>query len=322
MIENLVLFLIGLVLLYAGAEFLVRGSSKLALLMRIRPIVVGLTVVAFGTSFPEFLTSMVAAWQDKIDVAVGNIIGSNIANICLILGISGMITPIVISPGTVRKELYWMLGSSILFWLFSYGGIIGHLEGIILLSGIFVFTFFLIKSGSEDRYTPNEEELTRISSGRTDKLPRKTRFLIYISMTIIGILLLMAGSNLLVTSSVYIARIIGVSEMVIGLSLVAFGTSLPELATAIISIIRRESEILVGNVVGSNIFNLLFVGGSLATFFSTPIKEHTIFMDLPIMLIISATLIPIILLSKKISRLTGIFFFGVYLLYMFYIFMQ
>jgi cation:H+ antiporter len=226
MFANIILFILGLILLYIGAEFLVRGSSRLALLARIPPIIIGLTVVAFGTSFPEFVTSMVAAWQDKIDLAIGNIVGSNIANICLILGISGIIIPITIDPTTVKKELYWMMAASILFWIFGLGGTINHLEGAVLFAGIFAFTLIMIRN--------------------------------YLAMTVGGIILLMFGSNWLIESATNIARALGVSDVVIGLSLVAFGTSLPELATAIIAIVRKENEILLGNIVGSNIFNILF----------------------------------------------------------------
>ena len=267
MLGNIFLFIIGLILLYVGAEFLVRGSSRLALLFRISPIVIGLTVVAFGTSFPEFVTSMVAAWQDKIDLAIGNIIGSNIANICLILGISGLIIPVAIDTKTVQKELYWMIISSVLFWIFGFNGTINHIEGSILFAGIIVFTLIMVRISLKERETNEKEISFDHELKKIHRLPIPIRFSIYTVMTIGGVVLLMFGSDLLIKSATYIARAIGVSEVVIGLSLVAFGTSLPELATAIIAIMRRENEILVGNIVGSNIFNILFVGGALSAFF-------------------------------------------------------
>jgi cation:H+ antiporter len=321
MIENIALFAFGLFLLYAGAELLVRGSSRMALLARIQPIIVGLTVVAFGTSFPEFLTSIVAAWQDKIDIAIGNIIGSNIANICLILGASGLILPLNIEVNLVKKEMYWMITASILFWLFSLGGSINHWEGTILFCGIIVFTAFLIRSGLKEREHKQDDGEISPESAKLKNLPVAVRLLVYFLMTLVGIAILVTGSDLLIESATYIARAVGVSELVIGLSLVAFGTSLPELATAIIAIIKKENEILIGNIIGSNIFNLLFVGGFLSTFFSAPIKPRVMSVDIPIMLVISLLLIPIIFISKKISRSTGMFLLTVYVTYIIYVFM-
>ena len=322
MLGNIFLFIIGLILLYMGAEFLVRGSSRLALLFRISPIVIGLTVVAFGTSFPEFITSMVAAWQDKIDLAIGNIVGSNIANICLILGISGLVIPIAIDTKTVKKELYWMMAASVLFWIFGMGGTINHIEGAVLFSGIIVFTLIMIRTSLKERQNNKDEITFTHELKKIHRLPLPARFTIYSIMTIGGILLLMFGSDLLIKSATYIARALGVSEVVIGLSLVAFGTSLPELATAIIAIIRKENEILVGNIVGSNIFNILFVGGVLSAFFTAPINQRISTIDTPIMLVISLFLVVLVLVRKRISHLTGFFLFIIYIIYIIFTFLN
>jgi cation:H+ antiporter len=322
MLGNIFFFIIGLILLYMGAEFLVRGSSRLALLFRISPIVIGLTVVAFGTSFPEFITSMVAAWQDKIDLAIGNIVGSNIANICLILGISGLVIPITIDTKTVKKELYWMMAASVLFWIFGMGGTINHIEGAVLFSGIIVFTLIMIRTSLKERQNNKDEITFTHELKKIHRLPLPARFIIYSIMTIGGILLLMFGSDLLIKSATYIARALGVSEVVIGLSLVAFGTSLPELATAIIAIIRKENEILVGNIVGSNIFNILFVGGVLSAFFTAPINQRISTIDTPIMLVISLFLVVLVLVRKRISHLTGFFLFIIYIIYIIFTFLN
>jgi cation:H+ antiporter len=233
MYANIILFVFGLILLYIGAEFLVRGSSRLALLARISPIVIGLTVVAFGTSFPEFVTSIVAALQNKIDLAVGNIVGSNIANICLILGVSGLLYPVIIDPLTVKKELYWMMIASLLFWIFGLGGTINQIEGAVLFAGIIVFTLIMVRNSIKDRKNIKKEGSIARESDKIHKLPVSARLPIYLSMTIGGIYLLMLGSEWLIESATNIARTFGISEVVIGLSLVAFGTSLPELATDI-----------------------------------------------------------------------------------------
>jgi len=322
MLGNIILFIFGLILLYVGAEFLVRGSSRIALLIRISPIVIGLTVVAFGTSFPEFMTSMVAAWQDKIDLAIGNIVGSNIANVCLILGISGLIIPVAIDPKTVKNELYWMMAASVLFWIFVFGGVINHIEGSILFGGIIVFTMIMVHNSVKEREKNKNQDTIVHESVLLHRLPLFVRFIIYSISTIGGIVLLMYGSEMLIESATYIARSLGVSEVVIGLSLVAFGTSLPELATAIIAIIRKENEILVGNIVGSNIFNLLFVGGALSAFFTAPINQRVIAIDLPIMISTSFVLVLIVLSQKRISRLAGLILFLTYLAYLTFTFLS
>jgi cation:H+ antiporter len=322
MFANIILFLLGLVLLYIGAEFLVRGSSRLALMARISPIVIGLTVVAFGTSFPEFITSMVAAGQNKIDLAVGNIIGSNIANICLILGVSGLLYPVIIDPLTVKKELYWMMGASLLFWIFGLGGTINNVEGAVLFTGIIVFTLIMIRNSIKDRKNIKNEDIIAKESDKLHNLPVAVRFAIYLAMTIGGIYLLMLGSKWLIESATNIARTFGISEVVIGLSLVAFGTSLPEFAIAIISVVRKENEILLGNIVGSNIFNILFVGGALSTYFTAPINQKVITFDIPFMLVVSFYLVIIVLKQKKISRLMGLILFSAYTMYIIYIFLN
>ena len=319
---NIFLFIFGLILLYIGAEFLVRGSSRMALLFRISPIIIGLTVVAFGTSFPEFMTSMLAAWQDKIDLAIGNIVGSNIANICLILGVSGLIIPVAIDPKTVSKELYWMISVTILFMIFGLSGTISHIEGIVLFCGIIAFTLVMIRNSLKERQNNDERKDQIHEASKLRKLPPIVRFIIYLIMTIGGIFLLMLGSDLLINSATYIARVLGVSELLIGLSLVAFGTSLPELATAIIAIVRKENEILVGNIVGSNIFNILFVGGSLSALFTAPINQRVVMIDSPIMLATSLLLVVVVLKSKKISRLTGFILLSIYILYILFIFLN
>lgn len=321
MLGNIFLFIIGLGLLYIGAEFLVRGSSRLALLFRISPIVIGLTVVAFGTSFPEFMTSIVAAWQDKVDLAIGNIVGSNIANVCLILGISGLIIPVAIDPKTVNKELYWMMAASVLFWIFGLGDTINHVEGSILFAGIIVFTTVMVHNCLKEIKNNNQETILK-ESHFLHRLPIPIRFVVYLISTIGGIILLMYGSGLLIESATFIARALGVSEVVIGLSLVAFGTSLPELATAIIAIVRKENEILVGNIVGSNIFNLLFVGGALSAFFTAPINQRINTIDIPIMIFTSLFLVFIIFRWKNISRLTGFILLSLYIAYILFIFLN
>lgn len=305
MLTDVILFLAGLVLLYLGADFLVRGAAQLASLARISPLIVGVTVVALGTSSPEILVSFIAALTNQADVAVGNIVGSNIANIALILGISAFIKPITVRENKINKEVYWMIAASLLFWGFVINGHLTHLEGIILLLMLTTFIYFTARTSIKERKITQSNVEIPVDK-RFQNLSKPLRIVIYLGEIIIGIIVLVYGSNITVDAAVNIARAIGVSEIIIGLTLVAFGTSLPELATSLISIIKKESDILVGNVIGSNIFNLLFVGGGVSAFINIPIRLRVIEYDIPIMMAISLVLIPVIFFWHRIPRFLGI----------------
>jgi cation:H+ antiporter len=320
MINDVLLFSLGLVLLYFGADFLVRGASQLARLARIRPLVIGVTIVAFGTSAPEMLVSMVAAWHGQVDVAVGNIIGSNIANIGLILGLTGLISVIFLGETQVKREIYWMLAASVVFAVFAWtDSVINHWEGLVLIAGIIVFSIVMIRQSLSDRRNQDLEEVPDEPEGLKKYSPL-IRVAVYSGQIVAGIVVLIFGSNITIDSAINIARYLGVSEIVIGLSLVAFGTSLPELATSIISIIRRENAILVGNVVGSNIFNILFVGGVVSTVFEMPLAERVLNQDLPVMLGISFVLVPMIFPKNRLLRPLAGMLLLVYCGYIFYVF--
>jgi len=320
MLHNIFLFLVGLVMLYIGAEFLVRGASRLAIMMRIRPLIIGVTVVAFGTSSPEFLVSIVAAWSGKIDVAVGNIVGSNIANIGLILGLSALIKSISMDDTKITREYIWMMASGLVFWVLALNGFISRIEGAVLFMAIIIFALHLIKLSLKERKNHNTFDEIPSESDRLSKLSPAMRISIYSVKIIIGIAILVKGSDITIESATEIARVLGVSDIIIGLTLVAFGTSLPELATAMVSILKKEKAILIGNIIGSNIFNILFVAGSLSTLFSLPIKERIIRIDLLVMMLISIILMPMIYRSKKISRLSGLFLCIFYIFYILYIY--
>jgi cation:H+ antiporter len=220
----------------------------------------------------------------------------------------------------VAREYIWMITSSIAFWLFAYKGLVTHIEGVVLFSGIIVFTFYLIHVTIRDRKNFSSEEVIPVESKKLKHLAPSWRVIIYLLQIVLGIGLLVWGSEITIEAATYIARVLGVSEVIIGLSLVAFGTSLPELATAIISIIRREKAILIGNVIGSNIFNILFVGGAVSTIFTISVKKRLVQIDIPIMLFISIVLFPLLFMRKKISRISGISLLVFYLLYIFYIY--
>jgi cation:H+ antiporter len=314
-----IIFLLGLFLLYVGAEFLVRGASKIALMARVNPLIVGVTVVAFGTSSPEIIVSFVAAFSEKADVAIGNIVGSNIANIGLILGVSALIRAVKLRKTRITTEVYWMLGASALFWLFAFNNGIEQWEGMILFTALLVFIIISIKSSIKNRSKKIEiEELQ--NNTKFQSLTKPIQFILYGISIVIGIAVLVWGSNITIDSAIEIAREFGVSEIIIGLTLVAFGTSLPELATAIISIVKRENAILIGNVIGSNIFNILCVGGLVSSFISLPVKQRVIDFDIPFMIFISILMLPVVFKWNRLPRIFGILLLILYFFYIIYSF--
>lgn len=318
---NVLFFLFGLVLLYIGAELLVRGSSRIALIAKISPIVVGLTVVAFGTSSPEFLVSFVAALEGNIDVAVGNIVGSNIANIGLVLGISVLLLPIPRLKENIKKELYWMVAVSVVFWFFAMDNTIGQIEGAILFLGIILFTAILAWQSIKDRTNNTYVDVPHLETGwnSIDKLSSKSKVLVFALWTVVGIIILGYGSKVTIDAAIAIATEFGVSQVVIGLTMVAFGTSLPELATGIISVVKKENEILIGNVIGSNLFNIMAVAGPISIFNELPIGDTLIRFDFPVMLAFSFILFIVLIVVKRIGRLPGLLFFLAYIVYIYWI---
>jgi len=258
---NLLFCLIGFLLLYFGAEWLVKGSSSLARSLGVSPVVIGLTVVAFGTSAPEFVVSLISSIQGKSMIAVGNVIGSNICNIALILGIAALFQPITSNRSVVKRDIPLMLGISLYLLLLSLDSRLGRFEGATLFGGVILYTFFNYhvsikesREGHEHAIDAYESELEGIGY-----IKSRSRQVIMISLGILGVV---AGAQIVVDSAVEIMKVLGVSEKFIGLTIVAFGTSLPELATSVVAAIRKEMDISIGNLVGSNVFNILSVLGA------------------------------------------------------------
>jgi len=317
------LFIVGLVLMIVGAEFLVRGSSRLAVMMGISPLVVGLTVVAFGTSAPEFAVSFKAALSDQANICVGNVIGSNIFNILFILGLSSVIAPLIVSPQLIRFDLPLVIGVSIATLLMGLDGNFGRLDGIILFSSLIVYTVGLIyfsrKKGVD---TPEGDVAALIAqpSGRSYGF----RLFTNISFMIIGLVMLVLGANWLVETAVTFARWFEVSELVIGLTIVSIGTSLPEVVTSIVASLKGERDIAVGNVVGSNLFNLLGVLG-LASIVAPSGLEATaqvLRFDLPVMIAVAVIALPIFFTGRLISRGEGSVLLAYYVAYTLYLLMD
>lgn len=261
-----ILFVLGLVGLFFGGELLVRGASAVARHFGLSPLVIGLTVVGFGTSAPELLVSVQAALAGSPGIAIGNVVGSNIANILLILGISALIAPLLIPGRKLWRDLGFMLLATAVLWIMLAGGEITRLEGVLLLAGLAAFLVIAFRTGkAEEDDSPQSDTPQWKAWG----------------LTIAGLVILVIGARLLVDSSTEIARGFGISEAVIGLTIVAVGTSLPELATSVIAAIRKQTEIAVGNIVGSNIFNIFGILGLTAVLAPIPAEARFAAIDMP-----------------------------------------
>jgi cation:H+ antiporter len=256
MIVSIAMALTGLLLLYFGGDFLVRGSSGLALRFGLSHLAVGLTVVSFGTSIPELLVSVDAALSGANDISVGNVVGSNIANIALILGIAALIRPMFVESKVLGVDLPIMLVASLLLIIVLFGGIVSRLEGALLASALFLYVWMTLRRAKEsDEDAPLIQGDERLSSSRPGKL---------VLLIISGLVLLFGGAHLLVVSAVELATLLHISQAAIGLTVVAVGTSLPELATTIVASLKGQGDIALGNVVGSNSFNIFGVLGLTA----------------------------------------------------------
>lgn len=314
----LVFLVSGLALLVAGADLLVRGASRLALRFGISPLVVGLTVVAFGTSAPELAVSVQAGLAGQSDIAVGNIIGSNIFNVLVVLGLSALITPLVVQQQLVRFDVPLVIGISLLFWILALDGRIGLFDGLLLSAGIVAYTVFAIRQGRQESPAVQDEyarEFGGDSGAWLDRLPAQ------IALIIAGLALLVLGATWLVDSAVVIARALGVSEVVIGLTIIAAGTSLPELATSVVAALRGERDIAVGNVIGSSLFNILAIAGiaALVTPGGLEVAATLVRFDLPVMVAAVVACLPIFVTGHRIARWEGALFFGYYLAYVSYL---
>ena len=293
------LFAIGMALLFGGGNLLVEGSSKIARILRIHPIIVGLTIVALGTSMPEFLVSMTAAIQEKPDVALGNIIGSNVSNIALILGVSALCRPMSVHLKLLKFEIPLVIGISLFFWIICMNGTLGRLEGLLLTAGFAAYIYIIIsKAKAEKAANAHNEAFNSIKSERK-------KIALYSIYTVLGMICLTFGADWIVNSASEISRRQGVSELTLGLTIVALGTSLPELATSLTAALKKEGDISIGNIIGSNIFNMMAIAGPSAFVNPLPVADELIYNHLPIMLGLTVLLYPILKTGRIISRLEG-----------------
>ncbi len=302
--------IIGAVLLYFGAEGLVKGSASLATRIGISPLVAGLTIVAFGTSAPELSVSLSSALGGHPDIALGNVVGSNIFNIAVILGVAALIQPLQIHLSVIRRDIPVMIASSALaFALIVYGGV-SRLAGIGLVLGLVLYIYSTIRSGKK-------EASNHTVGASIDAQPFLSKHWSNDSVILLaGMGILLLGSRLFVDGATSLAQALGVSDAVIGLTIVAAGTGLPELATSVVAALRRQTDIAIGNVVGSNIFNVLCVLGLTATV--SPISASGIkLLDAGVMLILGILLLPFALTNLKVTRAEGAVLIGIYAVYLF-----
>lgn len=314
---TVIYFVLGLLLLIGGAEILVRGASRLAVAAGISPLVVGLTIVAFGTSSPELMVSIQTALANQPELMVGNVVGSNIFNVLFILGVSALITPLVVAQQLIRWDVPLMIGLSVLVLIFAQDALLSLTECLILVLGLVAYVLFAIYQSRRESKAVQAEYTEAFGGSPSGKRTWPIDLLLIAG----GLGALAIGSRWLVEGAIAFAESLGVSELVIGLTIVAAGTSLPEVATSVIASIRGERDIAIGNVVGSNIFNILGVLGigGLFTTGGIAISESSIAIDIPVMVAVAAICLPLFFTGSRISRWEGILLLGYYVAYTAYL---
>jgi cation:H+ antiporter len=308
----------GIVLLILGAEAMVRGASKLAITFGISPLVVGLTVVAFSTGSPELAVGMQSALSGQGDITLGNVVGSNILNVLLVLGASALIIPLSVDMKLIRVDVPIMIGASLLVLLLGLDGRIAPVEGAALFAGLLLYVLLTVVQSRRESRKVQDEYARKFGTPP----PRSARAIaVYVGLVAAGLLLLVVGSRWMVEGAVAIARLLGISELIIGLTVVAIGTSLPEVVTSIVAATRGERDIAVGNVIGSNIFKLLAVLGvsALVSPEGVAVAPAALRFDLPVMMAVAIACLPVFIHHFRIERWEGALFLGYYVAYTLYL---
>ena len=308
---NVVLVVVGLAGLYLGGELLVRSASSLARALGIAPMVIGLTVVAFGTSAPELAATLVAALRGAPELAIANVVGSNIANIGLILGLTALAYPLAAGVSFLRREVPWMLAATVLVMPLLFDGRLGRIEGLVLWAALAVFLVAAFRTGG----LPGEADDVKEAPNGARHWPVRD-----VLAVVAGVAVLAYGAHALVTGATALATTWGVPERVIGLTLVALGTSLPELASSLVAALRRETDIILGNVIGSNLFNLLAVLGTAAVVHPIEVPVGGLRLDLLIMLGFALAIVPLMLVGRRLGRRDGALLLVAYLAYIGWLF--
>jgi len=325
MLTQLVVFILGLGILYLGADWLIEGASELAKKFGIRSLIIGLTIIALGTSLPEFLLNLFAVAAEEDGLAIGNIVGSNIANIALILGISAIVMPLSVDGAVLKKEYPIMLAATGLFYLMALDGVISRLDGAILVSGLIAFLVFVIWDAStgEDQTdvtveapAPEEDPFGARSGIKKwldhERLGSAMRILLIIA----GMGALAIGARLMVQSAITMAAMLNINPVIVGLSIVAIGTSLPELAASLMASVRHESDLSVGNILGSNLLNILFVVGVVALIEPMQVDSETLNFHMPVMIAFSLLLWPLTRRHQRLGRSGAFIFLSCFLGYL------
>ena len=312
------LFAGGLVALIGGAELLVRGASRLAFSLGLSPLVVGLTVVAFGTSAPEVAVSVGAAWSGQTDIAIGNSVGSNIFNVLLILGVAALITPLVVARQVIRQEVPIMVTAFFFFAVLAMDGRISRFDGFALLLMLCLYLLFVVLQSRREAKANGQDDAPPPAGGWASGTPFQ------LVLIAVGLVLLVLGSQWLVQAAVAMARMFGLSELIIGLTIISAGTSLPEVAASVMAAVRGQRDMAVGNVVGSNIFNVLGVlgVGALVAPDALPVARSVLNFDLPIMLAIGVACLPIFFTGNVVARWEGALFLAYYAAYTSYLLLR
>ena len=323
MLLYIAICLVGFVLLYFGAEWLVKGSSSLARGLGVTPIVIGLTVVAFGTSAPELVVSLISSIKGKSMIAVGNVVGSNICNIALVLGLAALFNPIKSDPSVIRRDIPIMLGISLYLLVLSLNNSLGRIEGATLFAGIIAYTYINYYLAKKETRNADSADMAAAIESELEEIGYIASRSKQILLVVIGIAGVVGGAQMVVESAVYIMTVLGVSEKFIGLTIVAFGTSLPELATSIVAAMRGEMDISIGNLVGSNVFNIMSVLGAASLVRPIPIPggffESGLWIDYLVMLFTS--FLPWLLMRKTftVDRKGGALLVACYVVYLVYL---
>lgn len=312
MATTIILLIIGLIVLIVGGDYLVKGSSSIALRLHLSPLVVGLTIVAFGTSAPELLISIQSALKGSPDIAMGNVVGSNICNLALVLGLTAVINPVKVQTNSLRIDWPMTMGASILLFLVVREGVLGAVEGVIFLIAITIYlVLIIVQSRIDVKSKLREKENEDIPDAPNKQMWKDITFIL------LGCVALYYGSEWFVSSSKELALSLGVEERVVGLTVVALGTSLPEMVTAAVASYKGETDLALGNLMGSNIFNILSILGITAII--TPIHVHAVILNKDIiwMLMITLMILPLMIVRREVGRADGIVLLIVYSVYIY-----
>lgn len=321
MLSNVLTFLFGLIVITVGAEILLKGASKIASLLNIRPIVIGLTVVSIGTSLPELAVGLTAIGEGAGDIAVGNIAGTNIVNILFILGLSAAIRPLPLQMKSIRTELYTMIVAGILLLVLSLDGRLNTWDGLLMFTLGIIYLIIIVRTSKNERASVQSEFKEEFEPSTTKEKSDYKVWSWNIMLLFCGIIATIYGAEKLVDGAVSIAQYFGMSDAVIGLTIIAIGTSAPELATTIVGTIRNERDVAIGNLLGSSIINIFIILGIISIFTSNGINvsDDILWFDLPLVALVALVCYPVFRSDQMVSRREGILFVSLYLAYLSYL---